>query len=107
MDARAIGVVGLAAVVFAFAVPAAAQTSRVSLDVVAAADVDHGSQVSRKATGWFDLFSAVRIAGDLQLRVRPVVFRRSFDGEWQAQIYELALRYERPGRIGVRVDAGQ
>ena len=38
---------------------------------------------------------------------RPVVFRRSFDGAWQTQMYELALRYERPGPIGVRVDAGQ
>jgi hypothetical protein len=36
-----------------------------------------------------------------------VVFRRSFDGAWQTQFYELALRYERPGRIGVRFDAGQ
>jgi hypothetical protein len=107
MVARALRLAGIAALAVACAAPAVAQTSRFSLDVVAAADVDHGSQVSRKATGWFDLFSAVRIAGNLDLRVRPVVFRRSFDGEWQAQIYELALRYERPGRIGVRVDAGQ
>ena len=35
--------------------------------------------------------------GTLDLRVRPVVFRRSFDGEWQTQMYELALRYERAG----------
>ena len=49
----------------------------------------------------------MRIADNLDLRVRPVVFRRAFDGAWQAQIYELALRYERPGAIGLRVDAGQ
>ncbi len=86
---------------------AAAQTSRFALDVVAAADAGHGSQLTRKATGWFDLFGAVRVADNLNLRVRPVVFRRAFDGEWRGQIYELALSYERPGRIGVRVDAGQ
>lgn len=86
---------------------AAAQQSRVSLDAVAAVDGDAGSQVTRKPTGWLDLFGAVNIAGGLDLRARPVVFRRSFDGSWQTQMYELALRYERPGAIGVRVDAGQ
>ncbi len=86
--------------------PAAAQTSRVALDVVAAADVDAGSQVTRKSTAWLDAFGAVRISSNFDVRVRPVVFRRSFDGEWQTQMYELALRYERPGPIGVRLDAG-
>ena len=84
----------------------AGQTSRVALDVVAAADVDAGSQVTRKSSVWLDAFGAVRIGGNFDLRVRPVVFRRSFDGAWQAQMYELALRYERPGAIGVRFDAG-
>ncbi|HUQ86985.1 MAG TPA: hypothetical protein VM096_05465 [Vicinamibacterales bacterium] len=87
--------------------PALAQTSRFALDALAAADVDHGSQVARKSTAWFDLFGAVRIADNLDLRVRPVVFRRAFDGKWQTQMYELALRYERPGTIGLRIDAGQ
>ena len=107
MDARALRLIGIAALVCALAPPAAAQTSRFALDFVAAADVDHGSQVSRKATGWFDLFGAARLTDNLDLRVRPVLFRRSFDGEWQTQLYELALRYERPGRVGLRVDVGQ
>lgn len=89
------------------ALPCAAQTSRVALDAVAAADIDRGSQVTRRATMWLDLFGAVRLAEGVDLRVRPVVFRRTFDGEWRTQMYELALRYERPGTIGVRVDAGQ
>jgi hypothetical protein len=83
-----------------------AQTSRFALDAVAAADVDHGSQVTRHATGWFDLFGAARIVDGLDFRARPVVFRRTFDGSWQAQLYELALRYERPGPIGLRIDGG-
>lgn len=87
--------------------PALSQTSRFALEAVASIDVDRGSQVARKSITWLDAFSAARIAGGLDLRVRPVVFRRSFDGKWQAQIYELALRYERPGPLGVRVDAGQ
>lgn len=86
---------------------ACAQTSRFALDAVAALDGDAGSQVARKPTAWFDLFGAVRIAEGLDLRVRPVVFRRSFDGQWRGQMYELALRYERPGAIGYRIEAGQ
>ncbi len=84
-----------------------AQTSRFALDTVVAVDGDAGSQVVRKSTAWFDLFGAVRIADGLDLRVRPVVFRRAFDGAWRGQMYELALRYERPGAIGYRIEAGQ
>lgn len=105
---RALGVIAapvLALVVTA--VPATAQTSRVAVDTVVAADIDRGSEVTRKATAWFDVFGAVRLFDGVDLRVRPVVFRRGFDGTWHTQIYELAVRYERPGTIGVRVDAGQ
>jgi hypothetical protein len=108
MDAaRPIRLAALVAAALVTASPAYAQTSRIALDVVAAADIDRGSQVARKATAWFDLFGAVRITDHLDLRARPVVFRRAFDGSWQAQMYELAVRYERPGRIGLRLDAGQ
>ncbi|HJU43693.1 MAG TPA: hypothetical protein VJ691_12785 [Vicinamibacterales bacterium] len=78
-----------------------------ALDVVAAVDGDSGSQVRREPTGWFDLFGAVRLADNLDFRARPVVYRRSFNGTWTTQMYELALRYERPGAIGVRLEAGQ
>ena len=93
--------------VLAFSRSAGAQVSPFSLDAVVSADGDTGSQVARKATTWIDVFGAVRLAEGLDVRARPVVYRRSFDGKWQTQMYELALRYERPGRVGVRVDAGQ
>lgn len=103
--ARTLGlVVALAALVSG---AAAAQTSPIALDAVAAADADAGSSVTRKSTVWLDLFGAVRIADGLDLRARPVVNRRSFDGKWQTQMYELGLRYERPGRVGLRLDGGQ
>jgi hypothetical protein len=86
---------------------AAAQVSPFSLDAVVSADGDSGSQVSRKTTTWIDVFGAVRLAEGLDVRARPVVYRRAFDGKWQTQVYEMALRYERPGRIGLRLDAGQ
>jgi len=108
---RAIGLsrVVIAAVLALALTPRAlvAQPSRVALDVVGAIDGDTGSAVTRKATAWLDAFGAVRIVDGLDVRVRPVVVRRAFDGTWQANFYELALRYERPGAIGLRVDVGQ
>jgi hypothetical protein len=101
------GLVVIAAVVLTAADHASAQTSRLALDVVAAADGNAGSEVTRKPTAWLDLFGAFRITDHLDVRARPVVFRRSFDGSWQTQMYELALRYERRGRLGMRVDVGQ
>ena len=102
---RAIGIA--VALTIASAASAHAQSSRVALDVVAAVDGDAGSQVRREATGWFDVFGAFRLSDNLHVRARPVVYRRSFNGTWTAQMYELALRYERPGAIGLRVEAGQ
>ena len=83
------------------------RTARLALDTVVAVDGDAGSQVTRKSTAWLDLFAAVQLADGWSLRARPVVLRRSFDGAWQTQMYELAVRYERPGAVGVRVDVGQ
>jgi hypothetical protein len=103
--ARAFGLA--AALIIGAALEVAAQTSRMALDVVAAVDADRGSQVPRSASAWFDAFGAIRVIDGLDLRARPVVFRRAFDGQWRGQIYELAMRYERPGAIGVRIDAGQ
>ena len=105
--ARTLRLAGVILLAVAITPPAAAaQTSRFALDAVAAVDGDAGSSVTRKATAWFDVFGAARIVNGLDLRVRPVVFRRSFDGDWQTQIYELALRYERAGQIGVRIEGG-
>src|SRR5688500_10855505 len=106
---RALGIAGGIActVALALAAPALGQSSRVALDVVAAVDGDTGSRVRRDPTGWFDLFAAVRLTDTLEVRARPVVYRRSFNGTWTTQMYELALRYERPGAAGVRIEAGQ
>lgn len=96
-----------AVLVLASVAAPSAQTSRLAFDVVAAADGNVGSEVTRKATAWLDFFGAIRLSDNFDVRVRPVVFRRSFDGSWQTQMYELALRYERRGEVGVRVDLGQ
>jgi hypothetical protein len=104
------------AVAIASHAPAAfAQTGRIALDAVASADGDAGSTVRREPGVWFDVFGAVKIAGGLDFLVRPVITRRTFDGAWQKQLYQLAARYERPsdaersglGALGIRIEAGQ
>ena len=97
------------------AAPAAAQTSRIALDVAVTADTDKGSTVRREPGVWFDVFGAFRVAPGLDLVARPVISKRTFDGAWQKQMYQLGVRYERPfdasrtgpGALGFRVDAGQ
>jgi hypothetical protein len=96
------------------ATPAAAQTGRIALDAVASADANGGSAVRREPGVWFDAFTAFRLRDGLDLVARPVIARRTFDGVWNKQMYQLGVRYERPadpargGRsIGLRIDAGQ
>ncbi|MCA1585040.1 MAG: hypothetical protein LC791_09795, partial [Acidobacteria bacterium] len=66
-----------------------AQSLPVAFEVVAATDGVVNSSVSRKPTGWFDLFGAVRIAERLHGVARPLVTRRAFDGDCHVQLYEL------------------
>jgi hypothetical protein len=93
------------------AAPAAAQTRRVALDVVAAADGVAGSTAPRSVAVWLDVFAAMRVAEGLDLVARPVLSRRSFDGVWNKQVYQLGVRYERPAAssraVGLRLEAGQ
>lgn len=103
-----------AAALIAGASPASAQTTRIALDAVVSADTDAGSTVRRVAGVWFDVFAAVRLFDGFDLVARPVRSRRTFDGEWITQLYQLGMRYERPidtaggsRSVGLRVDVGQ
>jgi hypothetical protein len=93
---------------------AEAQTDRIAVDVVGSTDSFVGSTVPRYVGVWADVFGAVRVAEGLDIVARPVFFRRTFNGEWSSQIYQLGIQYERPGdpgsgwrSVGLRVDAGQ
>ena len=83
----------------------------VALDVVGAVDGVAHSTPSRFSGVWLDIFGAVRIADGLEIVARPVVSRRTFDGTWQKQMYQLGLRYELAGadrnELGVRIEFGQ
>jgi hypothetical protein len=103
-----------AAALVACASPARAQTERIALDAVLSADGDAGSSVRREPGVWIDVFGAYRLFEGFDLVARPVIARRTFDGAWTKQLYQLGIRYERPidtasgsRSIGLRVDAGQ
>jgi hypothetical protein len=93
------------------AVDARAQAGAVALDVVGAVDGVVGSTPARPAGVYIDIFGAVRVADGLDLVARPVITRRTFDGVWQKQMYQLGVRYERrgssPSDLGMRFEAGQ
>jgi hypothetical protein len=104
-------VVGLFVLVTMISPAAQAQTPPVALDVVGAVDGVGHSTPPRSVQVWLDVFGAVRLAEGLDVVARPVIWRRAFDGEWQEQLYQLGVRYERgrsdPSRVGVRIDVGQ
>lgn len=107
MTGRAIAA---AVVIVVGAAAADAQTplsGRLAVEAVAAADASVWSEVTRKPGVWFDVFAAARLFEGFDVVARPLVNRRTFDGTWQKQMYQLGVRYERPGRVGLRVDAGQ
>jgi hypothetical protein len=88
-----------------------AQTGAVAVDVVGAVDGVVHSTPARPSGVWLDVFAAVRIVDGLDFVVRPVISRRTFDGGWQKQMYQLGFRYERRGAsendLGLRVEVGQ
>lgn len=91
--------------------PASAQSTAVALDVVGAVDGVLHSTPARPNGVWLDLFGAVRIADGVEVVARPVISRRTFDGAWQKQMYQLGVRLERrgtgPNDLGVRFEVGQ
>jgi hypothetical protein len=92
--------------------PCAAQSvDRVSFETTASIDVFGGPTVSHEPQIIFDIAGAVRLGAGWQVFVRPW-FRLPRpnatvpDPEWDNEIYQAQLRYERHGRVSTRVEAG-
>lgn len=87
------------------AAPVAAQSPVVGIDTIAAVDATV-DEAGNTTTGIiFDAVASVRLGRGVEAIVRPIA-QRFANGEWNRQIWVAALRYERPGDVGVRVDAG-
>jgi hypothetical protein len=90
------------------AAPGTAQIARpaaMSIDTVASLDTSFDEN-GRGTTGVVtDSVVAVDFGHKLQGIVRPFA-QRLASGEWNRQVWVAAVRYERPGRVGLRVDGG-
>jgi hypothetical protein len=86
---------------------------RFTADAVVAVDLFGGENVSNVPQIVVDASAAVRVGDHWQLLFRPW-WRKARPTTptgaapaWDAQLYQAALRYERPGRVATRVDVGQ
>ena len=93
---------------------ARAQTlDRFTADSVVALDLFGGENVSNRPQMVIDASVEVRLGGNWQASFRPW-FRKARpttptgdQPPWDAQLYQAGVRYERPGPLAVRLDAGQ
>jgi hypothetical protein len=102
---------GVLVVLAALAVggPAAAQGSLpVAVDTVVAIDHSADAGVPDTTGVLFDAVASVGLGRGFEAFVRPIAQRldRGTTAEWNRQIWIATLRYQRPGDVGLRVDAG-
>lgn len=86
---------------------ALAQTvpSRFAIDTSAAADETLDGRGNMITGATFDAIVSADLGAGFEAIVRPFA-QRLTTGEWNRQIWVAAARYERRGRVGLRVDAG-
>ena len=97
------------ATALAWPAPAAAQQARpspIAIDTVASIDetVDRNGN---DATGIFlDAVVTAGLGRGFEVVTWPIAQRQGSTGEWSADVWIATLRYERAGRVGVRIDGG-
>ena len=79
--------------------------ARVSVDTVFSIDEFGGDTTTNRPNIIADISVTARLSDRWQVYVRPW-FRQPRTPSWDKYIYQAALRYERPGPIMMRVDAG-
>jgi hypothetical protein len=102
-----------ACVVCSVATPTYAQSvERITADTVVSVDVFGGENVSNQPQVIIDPSAAVRIDDHWRIIVRPW-FRlprpttpNGATPDWDVELYEGGVRYERPGAVAMRLDAG-
>jgi hypothetical protein len=100
---RALVLTGLLA---ALPLPAAAQSwQRVGLDTTASIDHFNNDATATRPQVIVDVTASIRLGNGWQAYVRPW-FRLPRKPDWDRQIYQAALQYQRPGSIAMRVDLG-
>lgn len=98
----------IAAFVFTAGTASAQETrpSALALDTEAAIDVAVDQNGNDTTNLFVDSVLSVRLASHLEAIVRPFSQRLGATGQWNNQVWVAAVRYERSGPIGVRIDGG-
>jgi hypothetical protein len=82
-----------------------ARPATIALDTSAAVDQTQGLNGDPSTGVLLDAVLSVGFGGSFEGIIRPFV-QRLPSGEWNKQIWVAAVRYQRPGPVGLRVDAG-
>lgn len=80
----------------------------VAVDTVVAVDHTADADLPDTTGVLFDAVATVSLGRGFEAFLRPIAQRldRGTTAEWNRQVWIAALRYQRPGDIGLRVDAG-
>src|SRR5689334_16556487 len=94
---------------WAISTPAIAQQARPSpIAIDTSASVDQAVDANGSfATGVFlDAVVTAGLGRGFEVVTWPIVQRIAANRDWTADVWVATLRYERPGRVGIRVDGG-
>lgn len=83
-----------------------AHPSRFAIDTSASVDEAVDANGNHVTGVIVDTLLSADLGSGFQAIVRPFAQRLANTGEWNRQVWIATLRYERPGPIGLRVDAG-
>ena len=87
-------------------VPASAQpTQRFALETTVAVDQFNGDNAVDRPNVVFDIIGSARLGSGWQIIVRPWIAQRR-EPEWTTELYQALVRYERQGRVAIRLDSG-
>jgi hypothetical protein len=84
----------------------AQQRARVSLDSVAGVDLFKGQGATDRPGASLDIGFVMRIREGWLVYARPWFFKSAQGSDWDKEIYQAAVQYQRAGRIATRLDAG-
>jgi hypothetical protein len=86
-------------------VRAQSATDRFAIESAIGIDVFRGGAAADRPQIIVDVLGTVRLGAGWEIYVRPWI-RQPRAPQWDVQLYAAAVRYERPGRIALRIDTG-
>jgi hypothetical protein len=83
-----------------------ARPSPIAIDTAASVDTARDADGNYATSAFMDAVVTVGVGGGFEVVTWPIVQRQAATREWMGDLWIATLRYERAGRVGVRVDGG-